>query len=145
MSPATVRAVMAMRSALAPDIAAAAAGRGGAALAQELNQRLALMRAAGDDLAALQQHCFEFWRALVLACGNIAFRLAFNSMNKTYRQVWDLMTRIMEAEFRDHAGLTRLARAVEDGDPEVARIAGRRHVEIGRRALERALDAAGGE
>lgn len=145
MSAATVRAVMAMRSALAPDIAAAAAERGGAELAKELNERLLLMRQAEDDLAALQGHCFEFWRALVLACGNVAFRLAFNSMNKTYRQVWDLMTRIMEAEFRDHAGLTRLARAVESGDAEGARAAGRRHVEIGRRALERALEAAAGE
>jgi DNA-binding FadR family transcriptional regulator len=143
MSGGAVRAVMAMRSALAPDIAAAAAERGSPALARELQQRLALMRAAGDDPGALQQHCFEFWRALVQACGNIAFRLAFNSMNKTYREVWDLMTRIMEAEFRDHAGLTRLALAVEQADAEGARAAGRRHVEIGRRALERALEAAG--
>jgi GntR family transcriptional regulator, transcriptional repressor for pyruvate dehydrogenase complex len=145
VSPGAVRSVMAMRSALAPDIAAAAAERGGAALAKDLQARLALMREADGDLPALQQHCFEFWRALVLACGNVAFRLAFNSMNKTYRQVWELMTRVMEAEFRDHAGLTRLARAVESGDAEGARAAGRRHVEIGRRALERALDAAAGE
>lgn len=145
ISAGTVRAVMAMRSALAPDIAAAAAERGGAGLGKELHARLALMRGQESDLAALQQHCFEFWRALVLAGGNVAFRLAFNSMNKTYRQVWDLLTRVMEAEFRDHAGLTRLARAVESGDAEGARAAGRRHVEIGRRALERALDAAAGE
>lgn len=143
MSTAAVRSVMAMRSALAPEIAAAAAERGDAALAAELHGRLALMRESGEQPGALQQHCFEFWRALVLAGGNIAFRLAFNSMDRTYRQVWDLMTRILEPEFRDHAGLTRLARAVQDGDAEGARAAGRRHVEIGRRALERALDAAG--
>ncbi|HZR35393.1 MAG TPA: GntR family transcriptional regulator [Nevskia sp.] len=145
MSAAAVRAVMAMRSALAPDIAAAAAERGGARLARQLKARLEQMRAAGDDLPALQEHCFEFWKALVTAGGNIAFRLAFNSMQKTYRQVWDLLTRVMEAEFRDLAGLASIAQAVEDGDPEQARTAGRRHVEIGRRALDRALAAAGGE
>lgn len=145
MSAAAVRSVMAMRSALAPDIAAAAAERGGAGLAVQLNRRLALMHAAGDDLAALQEHCFEFWKALVMAGGNIAFRLAFNSMQKTYRQVWALLTKVMEAEFRDQAGLSRIAQAVGNGDAEAARAAGRRHVEIGRRALERALEAAGGE
>lgn len=145
MSAAAVRSVMAMRSALAPDIAAAAAERGGMALAAELRARLALMHAAGDDLPALQEHCFEFWKALVMAGGNIAFRLAFNSMQKTYRQVWSLLTRVMEDEFRDQAGLTRITQAVESGDAEAARSAGRRHVEIGRRALERALAATAGE
>ena len=142
---AAVCSVMAMRSALAPDIAAAAAEHGGAALARELQGYLEQMRAAGDDVAARQNYCFEFWTALVAASGNIAFRLAFNSMQKTYRQVWGLLTRVMEAEFRDLAGLGRIARAVAAGDAEAARSAGRRHVEIGRRALERALDASTGE
>ena len=145
ISGAAVRSVMAMRSALAPDIAAAAAEHGGAALARELQAILERMRAAGDDVAARQNYCFEFWKALVAASGNIAFRLAFNSMQKTYRQVWGLLTRVMEAEFRDLAGLGRIARAVAAGDAEAARSAGRRHVEIGRRALERALDASSGE
>ncbi len=145
MSSATVRAVMAMRSALAPDIAAAAAEHGGGELARELQALLEQMRAAGDDVAALQNHCFEFWKALVVASGNIAFRLSFNSMQKTYRQVWGLLTRVMEAEFRDLTGLGRIARAVAAGDAEAARTAGRRHVELGRRALERALDASTAE
>jgi len=145
ISGAAVRSVMAMRSALAPDIAAAAAERGGAALSKELQALLEQMRAAGDDVAALQNHCFEFWKALVVAGGNIAFRLAFNSMQKTYRQVWALLTRVMEAEFRDVAGLTRIVRAVASGDAEAARAAGRRHVEIGRQALLRTLDASGGD
>jgi GntR family transcriptional repressor for pyruvate dehydrogenase complex len=145
MSGAAVRSIMAMRSALAPDIAAAAAERGGDALARELQTLLEQMRAAGDDVAALQNHCFEFWKALVVAGGNIAFRLSFNSMQKTYRQVWALLTRVMEAEFRDVAGLTRIARAVAAGDAEAARAAGRRHVEIGRQALQRVLDTGGGD
>lgn len=145
VSGTAVRSIMAMRSALAPDIAAAAAEHGGAALAAELQALLKQMRAVDSDVGALQDHCFEFWKALVAASDNIAFRLAFNSMQKTYRQVWGLLTRVMEAEFRDLAGLGRIARAVAAGDAEAARTAGRRHVEIGRRALERTLDAGSNE
>ncbi|MDB5978654.1 MAG: FadR family transcriptional regulator [Nevskia sp.] len=145
VSGAAVRSIMAMRSALAPDIAAAAAEHGGAILAAELQALLKQMRAADSDVGALQNHCFEFWKALVAASDNIAFRLAFNSMQRTYRQVWGLLTRVMEAEFRDLAGLGRIVRAVAAGDAEAARTAGRRHVEIGRRALERTLDTSTGE
>lgn len=137
VSGAAVHSIMAMRSALAPDIAAAAAGRGDAELTARLTGLLQQMRAQADDVAALQALCLDFWRALVVASDNIAFRLAFNSMQRTYRQVWSLMTRVMEAEFRDQAGLGRIARAVAAGDAEAARDAGRRHVEIGRRALLR--------
>jgi DNA-binding FadR family transcriptional regulator len=143
MNPVTVRSIMAMRSALAPDIAASAAERGGAALAANLNARLGLMREAGDDLPALQEHAFQFWKALVEAGGNVAFRLAFNSMQKTYRQAWSLLTKVMEDEFRDLAGLAKIARAVAAGDADAARRAGREHVELGRRGLNRALDAMG--
>src|SRR5882757_3659884 len=76
ISGAAVRSVMAMRSALAPDIAAAAAEHGGARLAAELQALLKLMRAADGDVGALQNHCFEIWKALVAASDNIAFRLA---------------------------------------------------------------------
>ncbi|MES0873211.1 FadR/GntR family transcriptional regulator [Sinimarinibacterium thermocellulolyticum] len=136
-----VRSIMAMRSALAPDIAAAAAKRGGARLADELDAILAHMRERADELSALQALALEFWKKLVEHGGNIAFRLAFNSMTKTYRAVWDTLTVALEAEFRDTENLSAIARAVRGGDEPAARSAGRRHVEIGRLALERALDA----
>ena len=62
-------------------------------------------------------------------------------MTKTYTQVQDILATVLEPEFRDAENLTAIARAVRTGDPEAARAAGRRHVEIGRLALERALDA----
>ncbi|WP_281784036.1 FadR/GntR family transcriptional regulator [Sinimarinibacterium flocculans] len=136
-----VRSIMAMRSALAPDIAAAAARKGGARLADELDEVLAQMRAQARDTRALQALALAFWKKLVERGGNIAFRLAFNSMTKTYTQVQDILATVLEPEFRDAENLTAIARAVRTGDPEAARAAGRRHVEIGRLALERALDA----
>lgn len=135
-----VRSIMAMRSSLAPDIAAAAARKGGVRLADELDAVLAQMHARAGDLKALQPLALDFWKKLVERGGNIAFRLAFNSMTKTYTQVWDVLAAVLEAEFRDAENLGAIAQAVRSGDVEQARSAGRRHVEIGRQALERALD-----
>jgi len=136
-----VRSIMAMRSALAPDIAAAAATKGGAKLADELDALLAQMRTDAANLKALQDLALGFWKKLVERGGNIAFRLAFNSMTKTYTQVRDVLTPVLQDEFRDFDNLGAIAEAVRRGDSESARAAGRRHVELGREALERALDA----
>lgn len=136
-----VRSIMAMRSALAPDIAATAARKGGPRLAGELEAILAAMRNEAADTRALQQQALAFWQKLVERGGNIAFRLAFNSMRQTYSKAADALRTVMETEFRDFANLEAIAAAVRRGDGEAAQQAGRRHVEIGRLALERALDA----
>ncbi len=137
---AVVRSVMAMRSSLAPDIAAAAAKKGGVRLADELDALLLEMQTASKNLPALQKLALEFWKKLVERGGNIAYRLAFNSMTKTYSQVQTALAQVLEAEFRDSTNLGAIAAAVRKADAEAARAAGLRHVEIGRQALVRALD-----
>ena len=138
-----VRSIMAMRSALAPDIAAAAARKPDAAMADELDALLGRMRAQPNDRKALQEHALRFWQRLVEHGGNIAFRLAFNSMTKSYRQAWDVLTPVLETEFRDFDNLAAIAAAVRSGQAEAARTAGRAHVELGRAAVERVLGAPG--
>lgn len=135
-----VRSIMAMRSSLAPDIAAAAARKGGKRLADELDALLAQMDGGKAGLRTLQTAAHAYWKLLVERGGNIAYRLAFNSMSKTYLQVQDALAQVLEAEFRDYENFAAIATAVHQGDPEAARSAGLRHVEIGRRALELALD-----
>lgn len=142
LNGAVVRSIMAMRSSLAPDIAATAAKKGGKPLADELDALLVQMHADGKNLKALQDHALLFWQKLVARGGNIAFRLAFNSMTKTYTQVWDVLTPVLEKEFRDFDNLGAIAAAVRKGNADAAREAGLRHVEIGRNALERALKTA---
>jgi len=136
---AVVLAIMAMRSSLAPDIAAAAAERGGPALADELDAVLAQMRRDSGNRRALQDHALLFWKKLVEGCGNIAFRLAFNSMTRSYAQARDVMAAVLQAEFRDLDNLGAIAAAARQGDAEAARRHGRLHVEIGRKAVEQAL------
>jgi DNA-binding FadR family transcriptional regulator len=134
-----LRSIMAMRSALAPEVAASAAEKGGEALAAKLETLLDRMRQAERDLVQLQALVFDFWKTLVAGSGNIAFRLAFNSMTKTYVQAWDAMRRPLEPELRDIGNLRAIAAAVRARDVQAARTAARRHIEIGRAAMDKAL------
>ncbi|HUP91988.1 MAG TPA: GntR family transcriptional regulator [Solimonas sp.] len=139
VNPPVARAALSLRAALAPDVAASAASAGGAKLADQLDAVLACMRAAQADTAALQELALDYWSLLVNAGGNIAYRLAFNTMNKTYRKVWGLLTKVMEAEFRDLDNLAELSRAVRRRDAKGARACAEKHVAIGTRALDAVL------
>jgi len=134
-----LRSIMAMRSALAPEVAASAAEKGGEALAAKLETLLGRMRQAERDLVQLQALVFDFWKTLVAGSGNIAFRLAFNSMTKTYVQAWDAIRTTLEPELRDIGNLRAIAAAVRARDVQAARTAARRHIEIGRAAMDKAL------
>jgi DNA-binding FadR family transcriptional regulator len=139
VNPGVARAALSLRSSLAPDIAASAAEKGGAKLADSLDAMLQRMRAAEKDVPALQELALDFWGLLVNAGGNIAYRLAFNTMNKTYRKVWGLLTKVMEAEFRDLDNLQDLANAVRKRNAARARACAQQHVDIGRNALDSVL------
>jgi DNA-binding FadR family transcriptional regulator len=134
-----LRSIMAMRSALAPEVAASAAEKGGEALAAKLETLLDRMRQAERDLVQLQSLVFDFWKTLVAGSGNIAFRLAFNSMTKTYVQAWDAIRTTLEPELRDIGNLRAIAAAVRARDVQGARTAARRHIEIGRAAMDKAV------
>ncbi len=83
LNGAVVRSIMAMRSSLAPDIAAAAARKGGKPLADELDALLKQMQADSKNIRALQDQALAFWQKLVSRGGHIAFRLAFNPKAQT--------------------------------------------------------------
>jgi DNA-binding FadR family transcriptional regulator len=138
VSPTVARSVLSLRSSIAPDIAAAAAAKGGAKLADPLDAIVERMRNTAG-LPDLQELALDYWSLLVNAGGNIAYRLAFNTMNKSYRKVWGLLTKVMEAEFRDLDNLQALANAVRKRDAERARDCAQRHVELGRKALDGVL------
>lgn len=136
VDPKVVLNVMAMRSALAPEIAADAARLGGPELANKLDQVLSVMEGGLHDLNALQVGAMHFWQTLALACDNIAYQLAFNTMRHSYHQAWDKLTYVMAREFQDVGNLQAIAAAVRRSDADAARSAARAHVDLGRRALE---------
>lgn len=134
-----VQGIMALRSTLAPAVAAAAARKGGVKLADELDARLKSLGEAADA-AQRQVQALAYWSSLVAASANIAYQLAFNSMDRTYRQIWHLLTQVMDVEFRDTANLTALSRAVRVRDAAAAASHAAAHVALGEAALNKLLN-----
>ncbi len=135
-----LRSIMEMRTALGIDAARLAAQRGGADLADALDDIVARMRTAKDDLVELQALAMEFWETLVDGSGNIAYRLAFNSMRETYDRFREPMRPLLAEEFTYLHGYLALARAVRRGDEEPATTALRDITERGARVMAMALE-----
>ena len=140
INPAAARSIMALRSSLAPSVAASAAARPNPKLAQDLETHLEALIEAAKRPAVAQEAAMNYWAELVRGSGNLAFRLAFNSMSKTYRQIWPLLTDALAPEFGDHTNLRTLTQAVADGDPDAARNAAAAHVAIGEQAVQQLMD-----
>lgn len=130
------RSLVELRTALGPDIAARAAERGGPAIAGELRAILDEMRALPPtDAPALQRRSMELWRLLVAASENVAYQLAFNSMEEAWSSIQDLVAPALLAELGDRKGYEALVRAVASGDAPRARKAAGRLVERGEEGL----------
>lgn len=141
--PTVVRSVVEMRSALAPDIARLAALRGGRDVARMLDGIVARMGAATGDLPALQAIAMEFWSTLVDATGNVAYRLAYNSLRDTYEKCMDLLTGVLADELADRQGYAAIATAVRDADATAAERLARELTRRGERGLLDAVAALG--
>lgn len=137
------RSLVELRSALGPDIAARAAMRGGPRIGRELRVELEKMAALDPaDVAALQQRSLAIWRLLVGASENLAYQLAFNTMEQAYAGIRDIVAPVLADELRDRAGYEAMVRAVEAGDATRARRAAQRLVDKGEQGLIGALEAA---
>ena len=138
------RALVELRTALGPDIAARAARRGGPGRAAELDGILEKMSGARDaDPATLDSLSLGIWGVLVEASDNLAYRLAFNTMLEGWRSMQTLFAPALVGELRDLAGYRALVRAVAQGEPERARRAAARLVEKGEEGLVRLIGAQG--
>ena len=139
VDPAVVASVMEMRSALAPDIARLAALRATPAMVAKLRRTVQAMRAAGDDLATLQNLVSDFWSHLVDGADNIAYRLAFNSLEASYDQSKHLFERILASEIGDVGAYALLADEVAEGNATRAETLGRALVHRGEKAVKDVL------
>lgn len=137
------RGILSLRQSLAPTIAAAAAQQAQTALADGLDGLLERMQAAAGDDARLQVLALDYWREVIDGSGNIAYRLAFNSLEATYAAIRPLLTAVMREEFRDIAGLKALAQAIRQGDSQAAHDHAAAHVALGGQAIERLLQQLG--
>lgn len=122
-----VRSLIEMRTALAVDAARLAATR-------RSDAQLATVRALARDLAAvaddaaLQERLLAVWEGIVDASGNIAYRLAFNTLRDGYVLFGKLMYKVIRESF--HAPDYRfLVDAIALGDAARAERGARRIVE----------------
>ena len=108
------RSLVELRSALGPDIAGRAAARGDASDHEAMERALAAMRAIPTtSFVARQRQSMEIWRAIVIASDNLAYRLAFNTMEHAWSAVQDLVAPAMRDELEDQPGYERLVRTVQ--------------------------------
>jgi DNA-binding FadR family transcriptional regulator len=137
--PDVIRSVLQMRSAIAPDVMRLAARRPAARLAKQLDEIVAEMRQAAGDLARLQTLALSFWEAAVAASDNVAYRLAYNSLRRTYDKCRALLQTVLTDELNDVAAYAAIADAVRRGDAESAQAKARDLVQRGERAIGAAL------
>lgn len=135
----TVRAVLEMRSALGPDVARAAAQRCSPEQVAELHRLCDAHAAAAEDLGEQQLQAITYWDVLVDASGNIAYRLAYNSLRQVYETVREAVAQVLADEIVDNARMRQITAAVADGDATTAAEVARALCERGRRGLEAAL------
>lgn len=126
-----VRSLIEMRTALAVDAARLAAlNRTPTDLAaiRALSQDIATLSDNPDNNAALQEQLLALWESIINASGNIAYRLAFNTLRDGYRLFGKIMHKVVRESF--HAPDYRfLISAIADGDTARAERGARRIVE----------------
>jgi DNA-binding FadR family transcriptional regulator len=137
--PHVIRSVLQMRSAIAPDAVRLAATRGRAGLADRLDAIVAEMRKADRDLPRLQDLALKFWEAIVSASENVAYRLAYNSLRRTYDKCRALLQAVLADELADVAAYAAIAGAFRRGDVRAAESKARRLMRRGEEAIGTAL------
>lgn len=117
---AVARSILEARAHVGPKIAELAAGRGGPAVADSLEDTVDRLRQDTDPVG--RQHvALEFWEHLVDAADSITFRLMFNGMRAAYLPLVEALAPLMAAEVDRVDAYDALTRAVADGDPQQAR------------------------
>lgn len=112
-----VRSVLEMRASIGVDAARLCAGRAGEperAQIERLGERARGLVNAGEP-ELLDQAFAEFWLAIVDGSGNIAYRLALNSLLAAMLGFGEVANRIRPG---DGTIIGRLGRAIGAGDPE---------------------------
>jgi GntR family transcriptional regulator, transcriptional repressor for pyruvate dehydrogenase complex len=129
------RSIMEMRSALGPDIARLAALRGGSTAHAALQDQQGQMAQATGDLVAQQRLALAYWGVLADSCGNLAYRLAYNTLRDSYLSFGALLTEVLAVEHADTAAYEALTAAVTAGDADRAHALAKELVRRGEQAV----------
>lgn len=117
-----VRSILEARLAIAPEVAALAAQRGGESLPAELDERIAALDAA-EDAVARQRAALAFWDLVVDAADSVVFRLMFNSLRAAYEPALQALAVLMEAEVSRVDAYRSVRQCITRHDADAARAA----------------------
>ena len=119
IDPVAVRSLMEMLFVVCRDVAFHASERRSEADLEKLRATVEKM-SGEDELIALEALVDQFWSDLISASGNIAYRMAFNSIFQTYEYVRPVVRHVLEPEARNLAAYKKLLKAVTEQKPKQA-------------------------
>lgn len=134
------RSIVRMRQVLSPAIAADAAMHADPEIIARLDQLVARM-ARFDAAATRQELAFDFWELLVDGSANIAYRLAFNSLRKTYQPIWPLLTQMLQPGLQDLEAFQAILAAVRERRADDAAELARDYIDQSSAAINQFLDS----
>ena len=137
---AVVRSIMEARQAVGSKAAELAAQRAGSDAVAGLHAALDALEAATDPVER-QRHALAFWELVVDAADSITFRLMFNNLRAAYEPAFNALTIVLAGEVEQLGLYRQLARAIELGNPAVARKRADALLQIGHDHVLAALDA----
>ena len=135
VDPKLIRSVTELRNVISPDVARLAAHRA-------TDQDIRNIRACADamlneslNLDELTEGSLRFWRAIMIASGNVAYRLAFNSMIRSFMEDSAAFRPIIEQELRAGVLYVGIAKAIKARNEKLASKKAHALVAIGSQAI----------
>jgi DNA-binding FadR family transcriptional regulator len=136
---AVAMSILELRACLGPDIAGRCAERATPGVRAAVADIVEQMVQAGDDLDQLAALDVIFWETMVDGSGNLAYRLAFNGLRRTYDPITGLLQSTLAEELLDQPGRGVISAAIAAGDRAAAAAAAQRLLGRGERAVRRLL------
>jgi DNA-binding FadR family transcriptional regulator len=120
IDPSVARSILEARLAVGPAVAALAAQRRPAGIAESLQHAVDDLADAGDPVAR-QLAALAFWDVVVDAADSIVFQLMVNSLRATYEPTIEVLAVLMSGEVSQLDAYRSLAETIAAGDAAAAR------------------------
>jgi len=140
VDPSLVRSVTELRNVVTPDAARLAAERASPEEVKKIRAYADAMLVENQSLNELTEGSLKFWKSIVLASGNLAYRLGFNSMVRSFVEDTDAFRPVIEEELRAGELYVGIAKSIQVGNAKQAAKKSHHLVSIGSDAIFKIID-----
>ena len=141
VDPGVARSIMELRATIGADAARWCARRGEPGTADRLAALVEEMAAIDSSPDLWESLGFTYWEAVVDGSGNVAYRLAFNTLKAVAAAVAPLLPELLGVEWNQRARYEAVTAAIADGDADAAEQAARDLLDLGVHAVNAWLEA----